>query len=377
MPQLKHRRTARLAAIGVACAAALIATTTVPGGVNAAPSPTQNAPRANKSVVISGLDNPRQLSILPNGDLLVAEAGHGSNDPDNCTGSGENRTCIGKTGKVTRIHNGNARHVMTGLLSGAGADGSFATGSDGASKRVNGGYFAIITFAPPDLIPEGLPGRQAGKLLKRHIGQPMRAVANITALERRADPDGEGFDSNPYAVLALRNQVLVADAAGDFIAKVRGGKARVWAVMPEYGPRVDAVPTSLARGYDGKIYVGELHSEIPGKARVWKFDRQGNPMRFWGGFTTVTGVARGKDGTLYVSELFGGNCGFDQIPTCFPGRVVKVSPDGDRSYRKVPFPAGIAVRNGKVYVSAFSISPSTGFGGNPAWSGSIMRIFGG
>ncbi|MEJ7706639.1 MAG: hypothetical protein WKF82_04725 [Nocardioidaceae bacterium] len=86
-------------------------------------------------------------------------------------------------------------------------------------------------------------------------------------------------------------------------------------------------------------------------------------------------MARGADGSLYVSELFGGNCSFDQIPGCFPGRVVRVSPDGTRSYRKVPFPAGVAVNRGRVYVAAFSTSPATGFGGNPDWSGAIWRLF--
>jgi hypothetical protein len=183
-------------------------------------------------------------------------------------------------------------------------------------------------------------------------------------------------ESNPYAVLALKHQVLVADAAGDYIASVHGGKVSTWAVMPEYGRKLDAVPTSLALGPDGRIYVGELHSEKPGKAKVWQFDRQGNAIRSWGGFTTVTGVARGRDGSLYVSELFGGSCTFDQVPTCFPGRVVKVSPNGDRSYRRVPFPAGIAVRNGHVNVAVFSISPAKGFGGNPDFSGAIWRVFG-
>lgn len=368
------RRRARLVAVGTGCAAALAAATTLPSGVNAA---TDTAVRADKHpVVISGLDNPRQLTILPNGDLLVAEAGHGSNNPDNCSGRGDNAFCIGKTGKVTRIHDGVGKHVMTGLLSGAGSDGSFAVGADGASKRLGGGYFAIVTKAPPDVIPEGLPGWQSGRLLKRHIGTKLRSVANISRFEVVNDVDGEGVDTNPYSVLALRQQILVADAAGDYIARVSGGRVSVWATLPEYGKRIDAVPTTLALGNDGKVYVGELHSEIPGKARVWKYDRLGNPLRYWGGFTTVTGVARGSDGSLYVSELFGGNCGFDQIPTCFPGRVVKVSPDGDRSYRRVPFPAGIVARHGHVSVVTFSISPASGFGGNPAWSGQIWRVFG-
>ena len=367
------RRT-RLALIGAGAVTALAASTVLPSSVDAS---TVDKARFDKhAVVVSGLDNPRQLSFMANGRLLVAEAGHGSKNPAHCSGHGDNRMCVGVTGKVSVIRNGRTHHVMTGLLSGAGPDGSFAVGVDGASRRAGGPFFGIVTYAPPDVIPQGLPGRQAGKLLAKRPNGKMRVVANISAYERRHDPDGEGVDSNPYSVLALGHQVLVADAAGDYIASVRHGKVSTWAVMPEYGKKVDAVPTSLALGPDGNVYVGELHSEMPGKAKVWKFDRRGNAIRSWGGFTTVTGVARGRDGSLYVSELFGGSCGFDQIPSCFPGRVVKVAPNGERSYRRVPFPAGIAVRNGHVNVAVFSISPASGFGGNPAWSGAVWRVFG-
>jgi hypothetical protein len=231
-----------------------------------------------------------------------------------------------------------------------------------------------MTYAPPEIFPEGVPGRQAGKLLASRPGGKLRVVANISRFEERHDPDGEGFDSNPYSVLALKKKVLVADAAGDYIAQVsRQGKVSLWALMPEYGRRVDAVPTVVTKGNDGFVYVGELHSEQQGKAKVWKFDRHGNPLRSWGHFTTVTGVARGKDGSLYVSELFGG-CGFDKIPNCFPGRVVKVEPNGDRSAVRVPFPAGVAVKNGKVFVSAFSVSTAQGTFG-PGTSGQVWRVF--
>jgi hypothetical protein len=361
------RRKAQLALLGAGVVTAMAAATIAPTGVNAV---TMSSARFDKhTVVVNGLDNPRQLNFTPGGRLLVAQAGHGGKACDH-------GQCVGKTGKVSVIRHGKVKNVMTGLLSGAGKDGGFATGVDGASKKVGGAFYGIVTYAPPDLIPEGLPGRQAGKLMAKRPGGKLHQVANISGYEFRHDVDGEGPDSNPYSVLALKNQVLVADAAGDYIARVHNGKVSTWAVMPEYGKKVDAVPTSLALGPDGRIYVGELHSEQPGKAKVWKFDRQGNPIRSWGGFTTVTGVAKGNDGSLYVSELFGGSCTFDQIPSCFPGRVVRISPDGDRSYRRVPFPAGIAVQNGHVNVAVFSISPATGFGGNPAWSGAVWRVFG-
>jgi len=331
---------------------------------------------AKHKVVWTGFDNPRQLQTTPNGDILIANAGHGGKA---CQGHGQNAICVGASGSVQRIsfgkHGPAIKTVMSRLLSGAGPDGSFAVGSDGASKRLGGPYYSIITYAPPDVIPHGLPGWQSGKLLAKYPNGRNKVVANITAFEKRHDPDGEGFESDPYSVLALQNKILVADAAGDDILAVKHGKVSLWALMPEYGKKVDAVPTVLTKGTDGKIYVGELHSEMPGKAKVWKYNRNGKVLRSWGHFTTVTGVARASDGTLYVSELFGGKCSTDQIPKCFPGRVVRVETDGTRSYRKVPFPAGIAVSHGKVYVAAFSIAPAKGAFGNPDWSGQIWQLF--
>jgi hypothetical protein len=321
-----------------------------------------------------GLDNPRQLSLTRGRGLVVAEAGHGSSLKRNCIKSPEGPLCIGRTGRVTVVKHGKAFHVMTGLLSAASPDGTFATGPDGASKKPGDGFFAIETYGPPSIVPNGLPARQLGKLMARTPGGQLHIAANITRFEKNHDPDGEGFDSNPYSVLALRHQTLVADAAGDYIAEVHGRKVSLWAAMPEYGPKVDPVPTVISRGGDGKIYVGELHSEKKGKAKVYQFNRAGDILRSWNGFTTVTGVARKADGTLYVSELFGGNCGFNQIPHCFPGRVVRVSPNGHRSYFRVPFPAGIVARDGRVQVAAFSVAPATGVFGNPAWSGQIWRI---
>jgi len=326
-------------------------------------------------VLASGLDNPRQLQRLTGGDLLIAEAGHGGNNPDNCFGSGEDAQCIGITSKITRFRNGHLHNVMTGLISAAGKDGTFAVGADGADKVPGGAYYAIETYAPRDQVPPGLPAGQLGYLLSKVAGGKITHAGNVSGYEKRYDPDGEGFDSDPYSVLALDNQVLVADAAADDILSVRNGHVSLWAALEEYGPKVDPVPTTLAKAPNGTILVGELHSEIPHAAHVWLYNRNGDRLRGWPGFTTITGVARGGDGSLYVSELFGGTCGFDQIPTCFPGRVVKVAPDGTRTHVNVPFPAGIVVNQGRVYVNAFSVAPSTGFGGNPDWSGQLWRVF--
>lgn len=363
----KRRLVIPACALGIAALAA-------PAMVSAQadPAPADPLAKVKHKVVVDGLDNPRQLTMTPSKRLLVAQAGHGGED---CVGGSGEQQCAGDTGKITVIGPRGKWNPIAHLLSVAGPDGSFAVGSDGASKRPRGAYYAIITDAPPDLLPEGAPGEQAGKLIARRPGHKARIVADISKYERNHDPDGEGVESNPYSVLALKPYVLVADAAGDTIYKLRHGHLRVFHQMKEYGEEIDAVPTVLSKDKrTGRILVGELHSEMPGKAKVWQLRRDGSVARTWRGFTTVTGVTRSKNGTLYVSELFGGNCGFDQIPQCFPGRVVRVAPNGKRTAFPVPFPAGVVVRNGHPFVAAFSISPRKGFGGNPAWSGQIWRL---
>lgn len=329
---------------------ALLVAAVAAGGVLTAAAPAAAAPPPGPVVVASGLDNPRQLSLV-GGSLLVAEAGRGGPSCSEETG------CIGLTGAITKItgqasSHPSARKIVTGLLSGASPDGGFATGPDGVSARDLRHIYIAMTYAPPDLIPAPLPGVQAGKLM---LASPrsLRRYADISAVEIRRDPDGQGVDSNPYAVLSLPGRQLVADAAGNTIIEVKDGKTRVFAVLPDHDG-FDSVPTSLAAGPNGTIYVGELNGENPGTARVLRLSPTGKTLGYVGGFTTITGVAVGKDGTLYVSELFsGGEAG----P---PGQVVTVRPDGTRSAQAVPFPAGIVVQHGRLYVAAWSIADRNG-----------------
>jgi hypothetical protein len=365
-----HVNSRRPWAVGAAVVAAL-GLALPASAASSGQTPTAKRP----TVVLSGLNNPRQLSAAPNGDLILAEAGRGINSPSTCRGTGENRGCIGKSGRVLVIRGSSHHAVLTHLLSEAAADGTFGGGAVGAG-RYAGKYFAIDSPIG-DVGPfPGFPTWQGGKLLLRLPNGGPKPLADPTKYEANHDPDGEGVDSNPYSVLALNGRVLIADAGGDDILQysLKSKHLSLWARMKEYGPKVDPVPTVVTKGTDGYIYVGELHSEIPNAARVWRFSPSGRRLSHLDGFTTVTGVAQSRSGTLWVSELFGGSCAFDQIPSCFPGRVVRVATNGHRTYTDVPFPAGIAVSHGKVYVNAFSVSPAQGFGGNPDWSGQLWRL---
>jgi hypothetical protein len=330
---------------------------------------------AKHAVVVSGLDNPRQLAWDNSGRLLVAEAGHGSyGKAGTCISSPEGKQCGGRSGKISRIaHPATATNVKPhriarGFLSAAGPDGSFATGSDGVSQGPSGRIYVQETHFPAQALRSlGIRLHQNGKLLALR----KRIVANISRYEFRHNPDGEIVDTDPYAVLALKGHQLVADAAADDILRVHNGHVSVWARLPGDTKKTDPVPTSLAKGRHGSVYVGTLYSLAPNKARVLHYSARGKLLHSWYGFTSVTGLVARPNGHVYVSELFsgcpkGGN-------TCVPGRVVNLAPDGSRSAMRVPFPAGLALRKGHLYVSAWSIASAKGVGA-PGSSGQVWRL---
>ncbi|HVQ89593.1 MAG TPA: ScyD/ScyE family protein [Mycobacteriales bacterium] len=355
-------------------ASALVAATvSVAGGL--APAAADAAPPGNPTLLVSELNNPRQLRLLGGRSLLVAEAGNGG---EQCA---QDLGCVGTSGSVGLVDNVWAatptlQRPVTGLLSAATEDGGFAVGSNGVGARnLNLIYVAMANGVAPTLHAGAGRGSRngtiAGKLLLASWHRQVQVAADISAVEEALDPDQAGIDSNPYAVLVLPDgNQLVADAAGNDILWVRGRHVGVFAVLPDHDGH-QAVPTSLALGPDGLVYVGELNGENPDTARVWRLSRSGAVVDWVGGFTTITGVTVGANGTVYVSELFGGE-------QAIPGQVTALLRNGSRVHYPVPFPAGIAVDAARhVYVSAWSISDSDGVelgNGVTAPPGQIWRL---
>ncbi|MES5816462.1 ScyD/ScyE family protein [Streptomyces sp. RG80] len=363
-----RKRTSFVVATGVALVAtAGLAPATASGG--------HGGGKPVVRVIATGLDNPRQLSYdHDTGQLYVAEAGRGGKK---CIGEGpEGETCVGLSSAVTRIYwaQGAWQHhrVVQGLPSGAAPDGGFATGLDGVSA-LHGELWGVETYAPPEAgVPTTPPWNKLGKLLRIDPGgghDKARIAADISAVEFRYNPHKASVESNPYAVLALPDgRRIVADAAGnDLVVVSPKGKARPFTVFPDHD-RNQSVPTSLALGPDGNLYVGELNGEAQKPtARVWKVDpRTGRILGWKSGFGSITGIAFNDSGDLYVSQLF-------------TGAVTKVS-HGKRTNVKVPFPAGVAVDpyDGKVYVSAWSVADrdATVMEGKKTPGGQVWKILG-
>lgn len=122
---------------------------------------------------------------------------------------------------------------------------------------------------------------------------PVLDIAAYQAADPDAyDLDGDGDQSNPYGLAALRNgDVLLADAQNNDVLRVKpDGRALTVArfvpelvatdhLPPEFGitePEIpaEAVPTGIAIGKDGYAYVSELRGFPfrPGSSRVWRLN---------------------------------------------------------------------------------------------------------
>ncbi|MEU8264349.1 ScyD/ScyE family protein [Micromonospora sp. NPDC048999] len=318
------------------------------------------------TVLATGLDNPRGLAVAPGGVVLVAEAGRGGPGP--CIVGGQDETfCLGATGAITAIQGQHQRRIVTGLPS---------LGTTNQSE-VLGPHDIALTKAGP-LVTIGLgtdPARRAqlgpaGALIGQtvRIGPSgARAFADLAGYEAANDPDrdqpGSGPDSNPYGLLPYRDGAVVTDAGGNDLLRLdRRGRISTLAVFPTTptpnpfgGPDLPMqfVPTTVAAGPDGALYVGQLTGfPFPvGGAKVWRIVPGQSPTVAAGGFTNIADIAFDKKGRLLVLEIFA-NSLLSGDPT---GALIRVERDGSRTELAragLVTPTAVAVaHDGTIYIS--------------------------
>jgi sugar lactone lactonase YvrE len=331
------------------------------------------------SVFAKSIDNPRGLELGPDGTLYVAAAGRAG--PTCLDKKKEN--CGGFTSRVLAISPAGAkRTIVKGLPSGGSGDGTFTTGVDDVAVGPDGRIFAVTTSgtqkevaAFPKTFRTGL-----GKLFDVTSGTAT-PLAAIDAFEYAHNSDGIKGDrnSNPYGVIALAGRRIVADAGANALLNVDdNGVVSLLKAFPRNN-KAQPVPTSVALGPDGAVYVGELALGAgKGKARIWRVPLDGTPAGvFATGFSAITGLAFGPDRSLYVTELSTKPAKLEP-----PGAIVRLRPDMSRTTLKsksLLFPAGAAVApDGTLYVSNGSVLPSRTPKKSPfkGLGGQILKITG-
>jgi len=315
-------------------------------------------------VIAEGLSAPRGLSFGPGWrELFVAESGKGGTGP--CAvhpAAGE--ACFGRSGKITKIDD-------EGTSTFVGRLGSIAGAFEGLGPHdisVQGQRLVFTTGlgGPPELRAEfGSDAEKAlGQLLSSERSSRRRGhvkrVADLVAFEAAENPDGGPIDSNPFGVLASGKWTYVADAGANALLRVsRKGKTQTVAVFPDRmvdfnGEQfsMDAVPTTVARGPDGRLYVGQLTGfPFPlGGAQIFRINRHGDPKVYATGFTNIIDIAFGRQGTLYVLEI-AHNSLLSPEPE---GALIRVRRNGTHEIVAdgLFFPGGLALgKRGELYVT--------------------------
>ncbi|RKS75542.1 hypothetical protein CLV35_2012 [Motilibacter peucedani] len=272
-------------------------------------------------------------------------------------------------------------------------------GSTQGVAVVGGSVLAAVGAAEPDEHATKLPPRGLSATVVSFAFPTRKLLSDPQRFELRHNPDGQQqFNakgvpldalSNPYYLLPdPHGYVLLADAGGNDILRINSrGATSLFAALPlitagkcktvpnndKKHVGCDPVPTGMAWGPDGSLYVSALGSEVEGA--VFQLDgRTGAVLRTWTGFGEgLTGVAVADDGTIYASELLHGAPegnppkGFDPSTV---GRIVKVSTTGAMSYAPVPMPAGIVWHDGALYSTAWSIAGMVGM----AHAGQVLKV---
>jgi hypothetical protein len=332
------------------------------------------APSANVSVFATGLENPRQLTFGPDGDLYVAEGGRGgaNSTAGRCAQVPDLGPYTGARtgGRISRIDAAGVRSTDTDTLPSSqtnAATGGLTSGV-AAVAFLNGSLYALLAGAG---CSHGVPDVPNG-VVKVNADGTWSLVADLSAFLQAhpvAHPNPGDFepDGTWYSMLAVGGALYALEPNHGELDRITpdGGISRVADISASQG---HIVPTALAYR-DGAFYVGNL-STFPvkvGASKVLKITLDGKVSVYATGLTTVLGLAFDPQGRLYAAET---STKDNADPTPGTGMVVRLAAGGglETIASGLTFPTGMAFGpDGRLYVS------NIGFG-LPPGAGQVVRV---
>lgn len=316
--------------------------------VAAIPLAISSAAMSQAPIVVEGLQAPRGLSVSGDALLIAAQA----------------------DGRILRLAaDGTVTPLFEGIVAGTyeSPEGTSVVGVNAAIQVGDLTYFTVGGSLGTVASTEGVYVARAG--------EAPRLLADLGQLERDNNTGGDvtpegapDIDSNPYDLVSDgADGVFVSDAAANAIFHIAAdGTITLYAQFPDLpnplagtlgGPFIDQVPTGLAIGPDGALYVTTL-TGFPfaaGAASVYRVadvDGDGDALEdgettvFAGGLTTATDLAFDNTGALLVTEF-----STDFLANA-PGRLVRIV-DGNVTEVAggLVSPTGIAVLDGRIFVA--------------------------
>lgn len=300
------------------------------------------AAKSHLRVLLEGLNSPKALAAGPGRTLFIGQGAYGPPGP------------------ILAYHLGGRAQGTTDIV------------------------FDVVGVADLVALPDGSGWAIGSDLVLYHAAADgtITAVLNIPEYQV-GDPDpykdpGADTESNPFGLAVLPNgDALVADAAGNDVLRVPlvGEPVTVARFAPEEimpGTVADPVPTSIAVGRDGWLYVGQLTGfpGTPGTSHIWRLNpdavgavcdvtvSDSNCAVWKSGFTGIVDLAIDQaSGKTYVYEIAeGGFVAFEEgfVTGEFPPAVLLLVQGNKRTELaagQLSQPGGVVVTPDGVYVT--------------------------